>query len=534
MRRHLEEEDVSDRLAGKRLVAPVVAAVAVVAFLAIAPTSIGGTATWITTTGTSMEPGIRTGDLVVTRPAGEYRPGDVVAYRSDALHGSVVLHRVVGESPRGLQTRGDANSWTDPDPPRPAQVMGRMWLHVPGGGRVLAHFTNPVVVVLLLLGLAGLAGGGAAAARRRRERGATAPAVTRRSSPSSSPVLPAPLARGKEWATAVAVVSAGVAVFAYAQPLTTPTSSGRELRHTAELDYTAAAQAPGVYAAGVVRTGDPVLLAIAPSIRTSMTYELRADTSDVTGTVRAVARLRATNGWQRAVRLTAAESFSGPSVEHRARVDLAGLRTVVERAERVAGTAFGGVTVDLVHQVEVRGTVDGGVVDDTYRPALSFTLDGTQAVLTTPVTAGAGAPRVVRLADTRSTSATGAEPNLISLLGLDVPVATARLLATVLAVLGGALALLLAGRARGARGSVPRERLVTVTNVDVGGRPVVDVPDLPSVVALAQLHDTALLHTSRPEAELYHVVAGGVLYRYARPQEAGRVAPASVHSAATG
>ncbi|MFP4150063.1 MAG: S24/S26 family peptidase, partial [Nitriliruptoraceae bacterium] len=46
----------------------------------LAPTSLGGSADYVIVDGRSMEPTYRDGDLVITRVAEEYQPGDVIAY----------------------------------------------------------------------------------------------------------------------------------------------------------------------------------------------------------------------------------------------------------------------------------------------------------------------------------------------------------------------------------------------------------------------------------------------------------------------
>ena len=67
---------------------------AIVAWLYLAPTQIGGTTRYVTTNGISMEPSFHTGDLALVRPADQYRVGQVVAYHSTLLH-VTVLHRIV-------------------------------------------------------------------------------------------------------------------------------------------------------------------------------------------------------------------------------------------------------------------------------------------------------------------------------------------------------------------------------------------------------------------------------------------------------
>lgn len=73
----------------------------------------------VTATGKSMEPTMRSGDVVQVKRARieMVRVGTVVAFIQPKTS-SLVLHRVVGRVVNGrsvkLQTKGDANSWADP------------------------------------------------------------------------------------------------------------------------------------------------------------------------------------------------------------------------------------------------------------------------------------------------------------------------------------------------------------------------------------------------------------------------------------
>ncbi len=147
------------------------------------PTQLGGPATWVVVSGDSMEPTLSDGDLVVLRSADGYAVGDVVTYPVPAGGpgaGSLVIHRVVAAHDGTLTTQGDnrdrADDW------RPAEEAGRgaLWLHVPGGGRVLLHLVQPPAV-------AAAAGGGFTLWLLLRPRGAPPQHHRRKSSREISP-----------------------------------------------------------------------------------------------------------------------------------------------------------------------------------------------------------------------------------------------------------------------------------------------------------------------------------------------------------
>lgn len=135
----------------------VVWALAAVALWQVWPQTVGGPMAYVQVSGTSMEPGLRTGDLVAVRRRDAYRLGDVVAYRvPDGQFGArnVVIHRLVGgDGERGWVTRGDNRDLVDPWTPRDSDVVGEMAWTSAGRGDDLARLAQPVPLGLLTGGL---------------------------------------------------------------------------------------------------------------------------------------------------------------------------------------------------------------------------------------------------------------------------------------------------------------------------------------------------------------------------------------------
>src|SRR3954451_4255096 len=143
------------------------AALLSVLWLLFAPTSIGGSANWVTTDGVSMQPRFHSGDLAIVRTTPSYHVGEVVAYRSAMLH-TIVLHRIIGRDGDRYLFKGDNNGFVDPEHPTRGQLIGRLWLHVPRAGVPLAKLRAPGLVALLIgLGVLGSVG-----VRKRRRRAA--------------------------------------------------------------------------------------------------------------------------------------------------------------------------------------------------------------------------------------------------------------------------------------------------------------------------------------------------------------------------
>jgi signal peptidase I len=126
-----------------------------VMFAVAAPVSWGGSATYLSIRGTSMEPTIHAGDLVMVRQQDDYQVGDVVAYRSE-MGGAVVLHRIVATLSDGYLLQGDNNTFVDRDQPDRADVLGRKVLVVPHGERVIAVMATPWMLIVVGLGVVSL------------------------------------------------------------------------------------------------------------------------------------------------------------------------------------------------------------------------------------------------------------------------------------------------------------------------------------------------------------------------------------------
>src|SRR4051812_39193182 len=78
----------------RRAFSVVGAALAIVLWLGLAPSALGGSSTYVTTYGISMEPVLHKGDLAIVRAQPSYHVGDIVAYNSASLH-TIVLHRII-------------------------------------------------------------------------------------------------------------------------------------------------------------------------------------------------------------------------------------------------------------------------------------------------------------------------------------------------------------------------------------------------------------------------------------------------------
>jgi signal peptidase len=142
------------------------------------PAALGGSATFVIVSGSSMEPVLHHGDLAVVRSQDSYVPGDVVAFEvpeGQPGAGALVIHRIVsGNRHDGFTTRGDNRDLPDLWRPREEDVVGRLSLHVPAVGSGVVAVGSPLGagasagLLVFVYVLTGGAGRSSSTGRRRR------------------------------------------------------------------------------------------------------------------------------------------------------------------------------------------------------------------------------------------------------------------------------------------------------------------------------------------------------------------------------
>ncbi|WP_062077523.1 signal peptidase I [Demequina globuliformis] len=111
------------------------AAVAIAAWLFVWPETMGGSMTYITVSGPSMEPLYESGDFVAARKQDSYAVGDVVVFTTGSAN---VIHRIVdGDGDSGFITQGDNNDRIDMWETTGDEVLGKAVIHVPGAGDII-------------------------------------------------------------------------------------------------------------------------------------------------------------------------------------------------------------------------------------------------------------------------------------------------------------------------------------------------------------------------------------------------------------
>jgi len=482
------------------------------------PLALGGSTTYVSTHGTSMEPRFHTGDLGILRAADSYAVGDVVAYRSTSLD-TVVMHRIVDMDGDRFVIQGDNNDFLDEDHPAQDQVLGKLFLRIPHGGQVLGALRSPAVLVVLGLVTVAL---GAVVRRPRGRHGARA---ARRGSAPRLPVLSLPLrARLRE----VTMVSALVALAAgiggavlVAMPSTQTTSSPAQVTQQGQFSYAGNAQIGTTYPDGVVSTGDTVWTRLASDLTVSFTNTVSGpDLADVRGAMRLDVSVASADGWSAYLNSSPDVALDGGALSATATAELDTARASFLLGQHFAeiGTPGAAATLVVTPVLATVGTSRGVAFEAGAPDPLTFSLDAATMRL------AAGATSAV-LAPSTQTEVTVEEivPRRLTLLSVEIPISLARIV--VVAVFGLAL-LTLAGGAwigRTGRGDVADEfmvkhaaRILPVAAFEPGPT-VIDVADPEALHRVAERFDTLVLHHAGADEDVFAVRDVDATYRFVVP-----------------
>jgi signal peptidase I len=496
----------------------------VVAWLVLAPTTVGGSTDYVSTRGVSMAPRIHTGDLALVRSARQYRVGDIVAYRSPLLH-AVVLHRIVGRAGARYVLKGDNNNFLDPTHPGAAEIIGKLWVRVPHGGVVLAWLRVPAIAAVLCggAGLLLLLGTRRRRRRRRDRRRPNAAPNHQGDRPMSSPSHPV---NARQILTACAIAAGAflvLGVIALASPTTRAATVKLPYTEKVSFAYQAKAPAGTVYPSGSVRTGDPVFVRLVHRVRVTVGYNFAATARHrLTGTLGVLARLTSPTGWTRTLQLAPPTRFAGDHASREVTLDLNNLLSLVHRVETLTGASSGGeYTVVVTPRLHLSGTLAAQPLTSRFAPALGFQLDALQfRPASSLTTSGNQQNGLTPSRHATITASTTASNTLGGSHGL--PVATARWIALIGLLLAGTGLVFSRLRELG-RPEDPAARIQSRYRhliVPIAGitpsptRIPIDVTTIDALAQLAERSERLILHHQRDGVDTYLVDDEGTLYRY--------------------
>lgn len=530
------------RLIGRRMLAAAfVVALAVIWFLVFRPVMLGGPAAYIIVDGTSMEPTFANLDLVITRHAGSYESGEVIAYyptTPQVYRASLTIHRIVEANERGeFLTIGDNRSELDQWVARPENVLGKAWLHVPYGGRPILFLRETRNLVTLIAVFVAVTLFRTAGDRQRRG-----------SKQLKHATQPGPPAGIGQFLPAWAVVCLGVLVItasAFAALTIVsyrldPATERRETRttheHLAAWDYSVAMRPSILYPDGVIgpvvpelfdgelqngaqesASHAPVFRKLARSMDLGFAYALSSDRfADLSGTYRVDLEIVAGDGvWRLSDELVGPTSFHGAGIAFRIPLDFEAVTTRIETIEEESGFAARTYTLVVVPTIEIAGSLGEGAIDERFQSRFPIGIDPLQITPATDLTSSLG----------RTESLTVVEANYLGIAGMTMPVAEARTIGS----LGVAITLLLASVLSGAcwlrlRHDEDaliqvryRPMIVSVSDADprVEKLERITLASIKDLVRMAQRDGQVIFHQrSEEDRQRYFVQRGTVVYEY--------------------
>ncbi|MFN0153307.1 MAG: hypothetical protein ACKVUT_02920 [Gaiella sp.] len=483
----------------------------------LAPPEIGGHTGYRILRDGSMEPGLRSGDLVIVRDRGAYDAGDAILFQDGS--GGVVYHRIVALADGGYVTRGDNAVADDPEVVPAGSVLGSEWLTLPRVGDATDWLTAPahygplaltIVLVLLVLIRRSL---------RRRD--------VVRSLAAGDPLprewLPPQTLRSLCIGSGVAgLIFGGLAVYAWASPEHRAMTVPDALVQQGAFSYDADVRPSAVYPDGRVTTGQVVFTRLVSRMRVAFEYSVTArGRTAVRGGVQLEAVLSDTRGWTRTFVIVPEQPFSDRMARVEGVLSVRALTRAARQMPVLTGSRSTAFELTLRPRVTLAGYAAGSVVDSTFAPGLRFAFDG---VSLAPVAGAAGLQSALR--PRQATAATALEQASLGVGDRRATVTFVRrvgalgVLTSLLLFAAGAV--LLAARVVG--GEPARiaarygSRILDARIVVPESRWVTEVEDIETLVRLAEHYDRPVLHGVEGLSDIYIVDDGVAVYRFHLPE----------------
>ena len=495
-----------------------------------APAAVGGSTSYVVTDGVSMEPRFHSGDLALVRPQSDYRVGQIVAYHNHQL-GTVVLHRIIGVEGSRYTFKGDNNNFTDFEHPARSQLIGALWIHLPGVGGDLDSIRSPALIGILFAIGTLLVGGVSFAKRRRRRKRKREEGVGGAPAPSS----PAPRANSRLSAgPSVAIVACALvamtpffilAVLAFTRPAAAVLATSVPYHQSGRLSYKASPSAGPTYPSGSVHTGEPLFTHVVHSARLTFVYQFSsAAPHRVSARGSISATVASTSGWRTTLPLGPPSTITGDAGVLRGRLDIGAVLALVSRVESVTAVR-GSYTLTITPHVAVSGQLAAAPLHGRFAPPSKFSLNGLEI---RPVTA-TGAPSEATTVASFEHSAAGSvtahrsRPAHIALGPLSLTVASARAtalggLALVACALCAALALARPRRRSPTAAILSRYggAIVPVERVwQQPGIAVIDVADMEALARIAAHYERSILHERTEYGDAFWVSDESGQFRHA-------------------
>ncbi len=507
-----------------------------------APSSLGGSRNYVVTHGISMEPRFHTGDLAIVRSQHTYHVGEIVAYYNKMLH-VVALHRIVGREGDRYLFKGDNNNFVDPEHPRASQLIGALWIHIHGGGKILQSFGSPARAGLLIaIGMLLLTGGVFARRRRRRGRERRAGTATPRA-PRTLPLNPSGALPRNPSGSVLAVLAGAIfvslpflllALFAFTRAPATRHAVQIPYTQSGTLSYSANPAPDPVYPEGNVKSGEPLFTQLVNDVNLRFDYKFATKARHALTSKGSFQLLLSENdGWHRTLQLGSPTYFKGDHATITSTLSLGSLLALAHSIE-AATHVQSGYAFAVVPTVVTSGNVGGVPVHATFAPMIQFSVDDDEVSLqggeSSRAALGDSAKSTPALTPSTPGSAAGeqSQPQSLSLGPWRMSVSTARTVALIaigmilaatlalLALIKPLLALITPRRDEAASIRARyRGMIVPVAHITpLRGVPVIDVADMDALARIADHYDRSILHETTGAGDTFWVADESGQFRY--------------------
>jgi signal peptidase I len=516
---------------------------ALAAWVIFAPIPVGGTTAYIIVNGISMEPNFHLGDLVIVRQLSRYHVGDAVVYRNQGLGGKNVFHRIIELNLDHYALKGDNNSWVDTYQPTQEEIIGKLWIHIPRGGRILEKVRTPFGMALsagvvgLLLATSFLPERRKGGNRMNRNSiwewiksiGGRIASLFAKKPPTGPAHNQPPGRQPSDAGNSLDILFFTLGTIAFASFILVIVSSSRPAFHTVIENiryqhlgvFSYSATAPqGVYDANAIKSGDPIFPNLTCKVDVSFNYMLIAgQLADVEGTYQPTATISdPLSGWKRTLPLQEETSFSETPLTINSKLDLCKIESMIQSFEENSSASPGVYELTISPRITVSATIKGSKLEDKFDDGLIFRYDRTQFHIIgdtendplNPIKSG-------------SLDRERVEADTLSLLGLKMQIPTLRVASAIGLAVSLTGMLLLWQKLRQLSQTSQAEfirvkfgaMLVDVQKTKLGSsKSLIDVSSIEDLAKLAERHNTMMLHEAQGSLHIYYVQAEISTYRF--------------------
>jgi signal peptidase len=477
-------------------------------WIAFAPTMIGGWTSYVIVNGNSMEPGFHRGDLAIVRTGSMYSVGDIVIYHNAELN-AFVIHRIIAIEQEHYVFKGDNNPWIDTYRPTRAELIGKLWIHIPKLGKAMQWLRLPIHMGLATALLGGVLMASSMTKNNRRGK--------RKNNSSANYVG---TLEGVLYLSSFSfLLFLGLSIFAFIRPLTRPADK-IQYQQESQFSYSATGT-PIIYDGELVHSGEPIFPRLTCFLDIGYSYRIAgAQLQGISGSYQLIARVMdEESGWQRTIPMNERTAFNGNSFLATSTLDLCQIVSLVNTLKQETGLRANTYTLEIILQTVITAQAEGNQISDSFEPALVFQFDEVHFFLSTLK----GQDDPLHMSKLSSADNFNLEPNVLSIMSWKLPIGSIRLFGLLgLIVSSGALSVIgwrIFKTARQNQEESIRLRygslLVNVYERDLmPASAFIDVTAIDELAKLAERHNTVILHMTLNFLHCYLVQSNGITYRY--------------------